>query len=113
MKNKEEEKAAKEASKKKPAAKVVVEEEPEDVCEKINEAGQTKKDFLALKPEGNFETAYLRSKNFGTVYDKKGESAGGKWNAEEGKIEFNTEFVESENEEDDEEEEEEEEDYDE
>ena len=111
LKKKEEEKAAKEASKKKPAAKVVVEEEPEDVCEKINDAGQTKKDFLALNPDGTFETAYLRSKNFGTVYDKKGESAVGKWNAEEGKIEFNTEFVESENEEEEDEEEEEEEEY--
>ncbi len=102
LKQKEEEKAA---SKKKPTAKVVVEEEPEDVCEKINELGQTKKEFLAANPEGKFETKYLRSKNYGTIYEKDGDGEVGTWNAEEGKIVFNQEFVESENEEEEEEEE--------
>lgn len=128
LKKKEEEKAAKEAEKaaalkkkeaekasalkKKEAASskkkpVVAEEEevPEDVCEKINEAGQTKKEYLAANPEGKFETKYLRSKNYGTVYEKDGDAEVGTWNAQEGKIVFNQEFVESENEEEAEEEE--------
>jgi translation initiation factor 5B len=116
---KEEEKAAAKAAKeaeKESLKKVVAVEEPvqeEDVCEKINDAGQTKKEFLAVNPEGKYETKYLRSKNFGVVYDKASSEAVGIWNAEKGKIEFNTEFVESENEEEEEEdnEEEEEEDY--
>ena len=113
LKKKEEEKAAKEvALKKKEAASskkkpVVAEEEevPEDVCEKINEAGQTKKEYLAANPEGKFETKYLRSKNYGTVYEKDGDAEVGTWDAQEGKIVFNQEFVESENEEEEEEEE--------
>ena len=117
LKKKEEEKAAKEAEKaaalkKKEAASskkkpVVAEEEevPEDVCEKINEAGQTKKEYLAANPEGKFETKYLRSKNYGTVYEKDGDAEVGTWDAQEGKIVFNQEFVESENEEEEEEEE--------
>jgi hypothetical protein len=107
LKKKEEEKAAKEAaaSKKKPVVAKEEEEMPEDVCEKINEAGQTKKEYLASNPEGKFETKYLRSKNFGTVYEKDGDGVVGTWNAKEGKIEFNEEFVESENEEEEEEEE--------
>jgi hypothetical protein len=114
LKKKEEEKAAKEvalkkkeaaSSKKKPVVAEEEEEVPEDVCEKINEAGQTKKEYLAGNPEGKFETKYLRSKNYGTVYEKDSNAEVGTWNAQEGKIVFNQEFVESENEEEEEEEE--------
>jgi hypothetical protein len=121
LKKKEEEKAAKEQAK---AAKVtkksaksskketpVVEEvaEEEDVCEKINECGQTKKEFAAANPGAKFDAKYLRSKNHGTIYDVTGENELGKWVAASKTILFNMNAVESENEEESDDEEEEEE----
>ena len=121
LKKKEEEKAAKEQAK---AAKVtkksaksskketpVVEEvaEEEDVCEKINECGQTKKEFAAANPGAKFDAKYLRSKNHCTIYDVTGENELGKWVAASKTILFNMNAVESENEEESDDEEEEEE----
>ena len=120
LKKKEEEKAAKEQAKaaketKKPAKSSkketpVVEEavEEEDVCEKINECCQTKKEFAAANPGAKFDAKYLRSKNHGTIYDVTGENELGKWVAAEKKIIFNMNAVESENEEESDGEEEEE-----
>ena len=103
-------KSAKSAKKETPVVEEVVEEE--DVCEKINESGETKKEFAVSHPGAKFEAKYLRSKNHGTIYDATGENELGKWVAADKKIIFNMEAVESENEQESDGEEEEE-DYDE
>jgi len=100
-------KSAKSSKKETPVVEEVVEEE--DVCEKINECGETKKEFAAANPTGKFDAKYLRSKNHGTIYDVTGENELGKWVAAEKKIIFNMNAVESENEQESDEEEEEEE----
>ena len=112
---KEQAKAAKDSKKSAKSSKSskketsVVEEvvEEEDVCEKINEQGLTKKELATATPGAKFESKYLRSKNHGTIYDATGENELGKWLAAEKKIIFNTNAVESENEEESDSEEEE------
>ena len=108
---KEEKKSAKSSKSSKSSKKEtsVVEEvvEEEDVCEKINEQGLTKKELATATPGAKFESKYLRSKNHGTIYDATGENELGKWLAAEKKIIFNTNAVESENEEESDSEEEE------
>jgi len=98
---KEEKKSAKSSKSSKSSKKEssVVEEvvEEEDVCEKINEQGLTKKELATATPGAKFESKYLRSKNHGTIYDATGENELGKWLAAEKKIIFNTNAVESEN----------------
>ena len=106
---KDSKKSAKSSKKETPVEEVV---EEEDVCEKINEQGLTKKELATATPGAKFEAKYLRSKNHGTIYDATGENELGKWVAADKKIIFNMEAVESENEQESDGEEEEE-DYDE
>ena len=103
-------KSAKSSKKESPVVEEVTEEE--DVCEKINESGETKKEFAVSHPGAKFEAKYLRSKNHCTIYDCTGENELGKWDGKNKKIVFNMEAVESENEQESDGEEEEE-DYDE
>ena len=107
---KDSKKSAKSSKKESPVVEEVTEEE--DVCEKINESGDTKKEFAVSHPGAKFEAKYLRSKNHGTIYDCTGENELGKWDGKNKKIVFNMEAVESENEQESDGEEEEE-DYDE
>lgn len=94
--SKETKKSAKSSKKETPVVEETAEEE--DVCEKINECCQTKKEFAALHPGAKFDAKYLRSKNHGTIYDVTGENELGKWVAASKTILFNMNAVESENE---------------
>lgn len=106
-KKKEEEKVAKEAEKKKKNEKASKENKKEEVevVEEpikvviINAKGQTKKTGLQ---EG--DKKFLRSSK-GEILDFKTQDTIGKWNAAESRIEFNEDYVESDDEDEEEEEE--------
>jgi len=104
-KKKEEEKVVKEVEKKKKNEKASNKKEEVEVVEEpikvviINAKGQTKKTGLQ---EG--EKKFLRSSK-GEILDFKTQDTIGKWNAAESRIEFNEDYVESDDEDEEEEEE--------